>query len=128
MIFFNTIDDKMEVGMDFGWLLDRFLVDLGTKLGGKLGSSWHFNPIKLDTKTMSTNHQKSGAARVRRWHAVVRRWSWVLAPEESLRDPLILEYKRKAIGPRNTPSRAQGPGADIEQRQKRDERRDTDAL
>ena len=37
----NCIDDKMEVGMDFGWLLDRLLVDFGTKLGGKLGSSWH---------------------------------------------------------------------------------------
>ena len=23
------------------WLLDGFLVDFGTKLGGKLGSSWH---------------------------------------------------------------------------------------
>ena len=33
----KTIDDKMDVGMDFGWLLDRFLKDFGTKLGGKLG-------------------------------------------------------------------------------------------
>ena len=23
----NVIDNKMDVGMDFGWLLDRFLVD-----------------------------------------------------------------------------------------------------
>ena len=47
-----TIDDKsiqratetkMQVGMDFGWLLDRFLVDLGAKLGAKLGPSWHQN-------------------------------------------------------------------------------------
>ena len=48
------IDDKMDVGMDFGWLLDRFLVDLATKLGGKLLSSWHKNPVKSDTKTSST--------------------------------------------------------------------------
>ena len=37
----RKIDDKMEVGMDFGWFLVRLLVDFGTKLGGKLGSSWH---------------------------------------------------------------------------------------
>ena len=48
----------MEVEMDFGWLLDRLLVDFGTKLGGKLGSSWQSNPIKWDTKTMSKKHQK----------------------------------------------------------------------
>ena len=40
------MDDKMEVGMDFGWLLDRLLVDFGTKLGGELGSSWHETPKK----------------------------------------------------------------------------------
>ena len=51
----KVIDDKMDVGMGFGWLLGRFLVDFGTKLGGKLGSSWHQNPIKWDTKTMSKN-------------------------------------------------------------------------
>ena len=28
----------MQVGMDFGWLLDRFLVDFGLKLGVKLGA------------------------------------------------------------------------------------------
>ena len=27
----KVIDDKMDVGMDFGWLLDRFLVDFGTR-------------------------------------------------------------------------------------------------
>ena len=54
----KEIDDKMDVGLGFGWLLGRFLVDFGTKLGGKLGSSWHQNPIKWDTKTMSKNHQK----------------------------------------------------------------------
>ena len=32
----KVIDDKMDVGMDVGWLLDRFLVDFGTILGGKL--------------------------------------------------------------------------------------------
>ena len=45
----KEIDDKMDVGLGFGCLLGRFLVDFGTKLGGKLGSSWHQNPIKWDT-------------------------------------------------------------------------------
>ena len=62
----KPIKVKMQVGMDFGWLLDRFLVDFGAMLGGKLGSSWHYNPTKWDTKTMSTNHQKSRDARVPR--------------------------------------------------------------
>ena len=59
----------MQVGMDFGSLLDRFLIDfetkLGAKLGAKLGPSWHQNRKKRGTKTMSKNHQKSGDARVR---------------------------------------------------------------
>ena len=49
------IDDKMDVGMDVGRLLDRFLVDLGTILGGKLAPSWHQNQKKEGTKLMSKN-------------------------------------------------------------------------
>ena len=49
------IDDKMDVGMDVGRLLDRFFIDFGTVLGGKLAPSWHQNPKKEDTKTMSKN-------------------------------------------------------------------------
>ena len=49
------IDDMMEVGMDVGRLLDRFLMDFGTILGGKLAPSWHQNQKKEDTKTMSKN-------------------------------------------------------------------------
>ena len=51
----NCIDDKMDVGMDVGRLLDRFLVDFGTVLGGKLAPSWHQNPKKQITNTMSKN-------------------------------------------------------------------------
>ena len=43
----------MDVGMDVGRLLDRFLIDLGTILGGKLAPSCHKNPKKEGTKTMS---------------------------------------------------------------------------
>ena len=53
------IKNKMQVGMDFGWLLDRFLVDFGPKLGAKLGASWHQNSKKWGTKSMSKNHQKT---------------------------------------------------------------------
>ena len=55
----KVIDDKMDVGLGFGWLLDRFLVDFGTKLGGKLEPSWHQNLIKWDTKTMSKDWSKN---------------------------------------------------------------------
>ena len=37
----KCIDDKMDVGMDVGRLLDRFLVDFGSKLEGKMELSWH---------------------------------------------------------------------------------------
>ena len=60
----------MQVGMDFGSLLDRFLIDFGPKLEAKLGPSWHQNREKLSTKTMSQNHQKNGDAESRRWPIV----------------------------------------------------------
>ena len=63
----KAIESKMQVGMDFGWLLDRFLVDLGPNLWVKLGPSWHQDRRKWGTKTMSKNHQKSGAAVVGGW-------------------------------------------------------------
>ena len=55
----------MQVGMGFGWLLGRFLVDFGPKLGAKLVPSWHQNRKNEGPKTMSKKHQKSGDARVR---------------------------------------------------------------
>ena len=36
----------MDVGMDVGRLLEWFLVDFGTILGGKLAPSWHQNQKK----------------------------------------------------------------------------------
>ena len=39
----KVIDDNMDVGMDVGRLLDRFFVDFGSVLGGKLAPSWHHN-------------------------------------------------------------------------------------
>ena len=43
----------MQVGLEFGPLLGRFLVDFGSKLGAKLGASWHQNPNNEGTKTMT---------------------------------------------------------------------------
>ena len=56
--------------MDFGWLLDRFSVDFGTKLGVKLGK------LAPKSKEMGyqddvKNHRKSGDAVVRSGSAVV---------------------------------------------------------
>ena len=56
----------MQVGLGFGALLGRFLVDFGTKLGGKLGPSWHQNPKNEGTKTMSKNVMKKLSAAVRK--------------------------------------------------------------
>ena len=42
----------MQVGMGFGTLLERILVDFGSNLGGKLGPSWLQNQSKIDQRTM----------------------------------------------------------------------------
>ena len=55
----KVIDDKMDVGMGFGWLLDRFLVGFGDQVGRQLGAKLALKPEKWDTKTMSENHQKT---------------------------------------------------------------------
>ena len=47
------IENMMQVGLEFGSLLGRILVDSGAKLGGKLDPSWHQNPEKRGPKTMS---------------------------------------------------------------------------
>ena len=36
----NGIENMMQVGLAFGALLERTLVDFGAKLGGKLEPSW----------------------------------------------------------------------------------------
>ena len=61
----KVIDDKMDVGMDVGRLWDRFFIDFGTVLGGKLAPSWHQNPKKEGTNTMSKNEWLKTHAGVR---------------------------------------------------------------
>ena len=51
----KTIKNEMRSGMDLGGLLERFGVDFSSKLGGKLGPSWHKNLKNEGTKTMSKN-------------------------------------------------------------------------
>ena len=49
----------MDVGMDVGRLLDRFLIDFGIVLGGKLAPSWHQNPKNEGAKMKSKNVEKT---------------------------------------------------------------------
>ena len=53
----------MQVGLEFGALLGRFLVDFGAKLGGKLDRSWHQNLKKLGPKTMLTKMAQKNLTR-----------------------------------------------------------------
>ena len=55
----------MDVGMDVGRLLDRFFIDFGAVLGGKLAPSWHQNPKKEGTKTRSKNEWSKTHATVK---------------------------------------------------------------
>ena len=48
------IENKMQFGLRFGALLDRFLVDFGAKLG----PSWHQNLENWGLKTMSKKRTK----------------------------------------------------------------------
>ena len=46
----KPIKVKMQVGMDFGWLLDRFWMDFGRVLGAKLDQKSNKNRCKIDMK------------------------------------------------------------------------------
>ena len=62
----KVIDDKMEVGMDVGRLLDRFWIDFGTILGGKLAPSWHQNQKNEGSKRTPKSMHKTRDAGSRR--------------------------------------------------------------
>ena len=65
----KVIKNKMRCGIDLGWLLDRFFIDLGPKLGGKMEPSWDQNLKNGGPKTMSTNMHKNDAKKVMRGYA-----------------------------------------------------------
>ena len=46
----KQIKVKMQVGLDFGWLLDRFWKDFGRVLGAKLGLKPIENLLKVDVE------------------------------------------------------------------------------
>ena len=46
----KTIDDKMDVGLDFWWLLDRFWLDFGRVCEAKLDQKSIKNLYKIDMK------------------------------------------------------------------------------
>ena len=58
----KCIDDKMDVGMDFGWLLDRFWMDFGRVWEAKLDLKSIENLYKIDMniqeQTTTQNVQK----------------------------------------------------------------------
>ena len=99
--------------MDFGSLLDRFLVDFVPKLGVELGPSWC-------QKSQEIGYQNDVKKSSKIWRRKGTQWfrsGWVSRPlKESLRDPLILEYKStsalRACALGTLPYRARGPGAD----------------
>ena len=64
----KAIENKMQVGMDFGWLLDRSLVDFEAKLGFKLAPKSEEMGYQDDVE----NHQKTRDASSRGGDAVVR--------------------------------------------------------
>ena len=54
------IENIMQVGLEFGPLLGRFLVDFGTKLGGKLDPSW----FQIDEKSIKKQCQQNDRKKV----------------------------------------------------------------
>ena len=48
-------DLQMQVGMEFGWLLDRFWVDFGSQVGAKLAPKSVQDGIEIDIRTWSKN-------------------------------------------------------------------------
>ena len=93
----------MDVGMDVGRLLDRFFVDFGTKLGGKLGSSWHKSKklaYQSDIKKSSKNKPRKELRE--------NQENWSLSLRESLRDPLNQSTRVQEGKPRHQKHSPQG--------------------
>ena len=63
------MDNMMQVGMGFGTLLERILVDFGTNLGGKLGPNSLQNLSNIDQRTKLKKHLKIASENVTRLYA-----------------------------------------------------------
>mgnify|MGYP003320390102 CR=1 FL=1 len=99
-----------------GWILDGSWIDFWWILGPSWEVSWGQVGIKIRENGVPRRCQKIIKNLETQGHAVVPQWSGVQAPKESLRDPLILEYKStsalRACALGTLPYRARGPGAD----------------
>ena len=94
--------------MALGSIFGGFGAQVGGQVGAKLAPKSEEMGYQDDVKKSSKIWRREGT----QWYASKSGPSL----KESLRDPLILEYEStrgKPMGLRNTPSRAQGPGADI---------------
>ena len=58
------MDNMMQVGMAFGTLLERILVDFGSNLGGKLEPSSLQNLSNMDQNTMLDKYPKNASQKV----------------------------------------------------------------
>ena len=58
------MDNMMQVGMGFGTLLERILMDFGSNLGGKLGPSSFQNLSNIDQRTKLKKHLKIASKKV----------------------------------------------------------------
>ena len=83
-------DRKQDASWDGFWIavrstFDRFWAQLGGQIGAKLAPTSREMGYQDDVKKSSNKKSRKGTR-------VVREWSGVQAPKESLWDPLILEY------------------------------------
>ena len=93
------IQNMMQIGLDFGALLGRFLVDFGFKLGAKLEPIWTKNPSKRGCKITCNKDDVENPCRTKKGHARPR----YQCGTGSFKDSKIPEPKGK--GPDQDPGR-----------------------
>ena len=74
--------------MALGSIFGGFGGQVGGQVGAKLAPKSEEMGYQDDVKKSSKIWRRGGTRVVRKG----TQWSWLLAPKESLRDPLILEY------------------------------------
>ena len=96
------IDDNIDVGLDFGWLLDWFWLDFAKVWAAKMNPKPTKNkktiPETKQTKTLNKTRLSGGEG------------------ERAGGGPLLhlyITFPMDKTNPMDTPQRAQGPGADI---------------
>ena len=108
-------DSKSDQKQDASW--DGFWMSRGSIFGGFWDQAGGQVGAKLAPRSEEMGYQDDVKKSSEIWRREGTRVNLVQAPKESLWDPLILEYKstRGKLWPLGThPSRARGPGADIQ--------------